>query len=80
MQYLTSKEPEWGARLPLPPKSPSVPSLPEAMIPERLRQWLVDIADRAAIPLEMPTIPALVGAGAIIGRLSAFDRGATTTM
>jgi putative DNA primase/helicase len=47
---------------------PSVPSLPAAMIPEALRPWLVDIAERASMPLEMPAIPAIVGLGAVVGR------------
>src|SRR5690606_4952758 len=38
------------------------------MVPEPLRPWLVDVAERACIPLEYVAAPALVGLGAVIGR------------
>jgi len=46
----------------------SVPTLPEEMVPASLRHWLVDVAERACFPLEFVTAPALVAAGAIVGR------------
>jgi putative DNA primase/helicase len=38
------------------------------MVPEPLRGWLVDVAMRACFPLEFVAVPALVAAGAVIGR------------
>lgn len=62
------EEQPWPIRQPLPPELPSVPTLPATLIPASLQPWLVDIADRAAIPLEYPSIPAIVGLGAVVGR------------
>ena len=46
-----------------------MPTLPEKMVPEPLRPWLVDISERACFPpLEFVAAPALVGLGAIVGR------------
>ena len=58
----------WGEREPLPGLYPPVPSLPPEMIPEPLRPWLSDIAERASLPLEFVTCPALVALSAVIGR------------
>jgi putative DNA primase/helicase len=38
------------------------------MVPEPLRQWLIDVAGHACLPLEMPTVPALVALGSVVGR------------
>jgi putative DNA primase/helicase len=38
------------------------------MIPEPLRGWLVDIAERISCPLEFPTTAALVALGIVLGR------------
>jgi hypothetical protein len=59
---------EWSERSPLPAIRPSVPTLPASMVPEPLRPWLVDAADRVKLPLEMVAVPAIVGAGGVIGR------------
>ena len=39
-----------------------------AMIPESLRPWLTDIAERMQCPLEFSAIGAIVAAGSLIGR------------
>lgn len=38
-------------------------------MPEPLRRWVVDAADRAKLPLEMVAVPAIAAAGAVIGRV-----------
>ena len=58
----------WSPRRELPADLPGVPSLDPDMIPEPLRDWLTDIADRACIPLEYVAIPAIVSLGALVGR------------
>ncbi len=45
-----------------------VPRLEPEMIPAALRPWLCDIAERFQAPLEYAAIPAIVAAGALIGR------------
>jgi hypothetical protein len=61
-------EKPWSEMLPLPPKLPGAQTLPPDLIPTPLRPWLVDIAERFSVPLEMPASAALVTLGATIGR------------
>jgi len=49
-------------------KTPAVPPLPELLLPEPLRSWLVDAADLACLPLEYLAVPAIVGLSSLIGR------------
>jgi hypothetical protein len=65
---LTLPDGEWGERHPLPRKLPEAPTLPPEMLPEGIRPWLVDIAERACLPLEMLAVPAVVGLSGLIGR------------
>lgn len=58
----------WGRREPLPRERPAVPTMPADMVPEALRVWLVDSANRACLPLEMLAVPAIVAASGLIGR------------
>ncbi len=46
----------------------SVPALDAAMVPARLREWLVDSATRSCFPLEFVAVPALVALSAVVGR------------
>jgi len=64
----STNDPPWSPRSDLPPELPRTPSLEAAMVPEALRGWLTDFADRACIPLEFVTIPALVALGSLVGR------------
>jgi hypothetical protein len=61
----------WPARDPLP-ALPAVPNLPADMVPEPLRDWVVDVAERLCVPLEMIAVPALVVVSAIVGRAVAI--------
>jgi len=45
-----------------------VPPLDPRLIPDPLRDWLTDIADRVGCPLEFPTVGAIVFIGSIVGR------------
>jgi hypothetical protein len=58
----------WFEPKELPPEFPSVPTLPENMLMAPLRPWLVDIAERACIPLVFVAAPAIIGLGTVIGR------------
>ena len=59
---------EWLPMCPLPAPAPSVPTLLKWIVPEPLRPWLVDVAERTCIPLEFVTCPAMVGLSNVIGR------------
>jgi hypothetical protein len=57
----------WPVRQPIPMADP-MPTLPAELVPHPLRLWLEDAAERASIPLEMVAAPAMVVAGAVVGR------------
>ena len=57
----------WGPLLELP-APPAVPTLPAEMIPEPLRAWVDDVADRLCVHREYIAVPALVSLGAVVGR------------
>ncbi len=59
---------EWGALLELPATTPEVPTMPAEMIPEPLRPWIDDVAERLCVHREYIAVPALVSLGAVIGR------------
>ncbi len=59
----------WPAEpLPLPTELPAVPALPDRLIPWSLRGWLLDASERLQVAPEMIAAPAVVSAGALIGR------------
>lgn len=51
----------------LPPELRPVEPLNPAHLPERMRDGLVDIAERLGCPLDFVAIPSLIAAGAVIG-------------
>jgi len=58
----------WPVAHPLPDALPPVPKLDAAMLPESLRPWISDVAERMQCPLEYPAIGALVALSSIVGR------------
>jgi hypothetical protein len=58
----------WEPPLELPSERPTAPTLPPEMLPDALRLWLVDVASRACLPLEMLAAPAIVALSGLIGR------------
>ena len=58
----------WPARQELPSLETAVPHLREELIPEALRTWAVDAAERLQVPLEYVAVPAIVSAASVIGR------------
>ncbi len=63
----TTEETQWPALGALPTAAPA-PKLPEEMLPEPLRPWLVELAEHACFPLEYVAAPALVALSAVVGR------------
>lgn len=64
---LPDKEP-WEPLLPLPAELPEVPTLPTELIPEPLREWIDDAAERTNVYREFIAVPTLTALGALIGR------------
>ena len=63
---------DWPEPLPLEESLPPVQKLDPEMIPEPIRPWLTDIAERMQIPLDFPTVAALVALCAVVGRKCAI--------
>src|SRR5512132_2162704 len=57
-----------GDLKPLPEGLPDVEALDPAMLPPRLRPWVMDIAERMQCPPDFPAAAVLVALGAVIGR------------
>jgi hypothetical protein len=66
--YTVGTEAPWPPRQDLPTATATAPTLNPNLIPEPLRPWIVDVAERACQPLEYVAAPALVALGATIGR------------
>ena len=58
----------WPEPQPLPSGLPSVPLFDEYLLPESLRPWVTDIAERAQAPLDFAASGALVALTASIGQ------------
>lgn len=59
---------EWPEPAPLPSGLLPVASFDTALLPEPLRAWVADIAERTQCPLEYPAVGALVAIGSVLGR------------
>jgi len=58
----------WPEPIPLPNGLPPVKAFHYALLPESLRPWVKDIAERMQAPAEFVAVTAIVAAGAVIGR------------
>jgi len=58
---------EWGDPVSLPDLLPTAPDLPEDLLPESLRPWLMDAAERSQCPIASIAAPAIVGLSSLIG-------------
>ncbi|GAB1407228.1 hypothetical protein MASR1M8_11470 [Thermomonas brevis] len=66
-------KPEGFAPEPLPSPLPDVPAFDESLLPECVRPWCADIAQRASVPLDFVAVPAMVMLGAALGRCIAVS-------
>lgn len=64
----TDSDGEWSEPRDLPSKTPTAPELPSEILPDSLRPWILDIADRAQVPPEFVAVPAMVALSSLIGR------------
>lgn len=58
---------DWPDPLPLPSSLLPVAAFELSLLPDAFRPWVADIAERMQVPPEFVAVPALVGAGAVIG-------------
>ena len=59
---------DWPDPQPLPEGAPTVEAFPLALLPDVLRPWIADIADRLQCPPDYPAVAAIVALAAIVGR------------
>lgn len=65
----SSNSDNWKEPEKLPEFLPKVDPLdPDQLLPNSIRDWLVDISERMQVPLELPAMTALTALGSIIGR------------
>jgi putative DNA primase/helicase len=58
----------WVDPKPLPPELPPVAPFNDALLPESLRPWIVDIASRVQCPPDFPAVSAMVSLSGVVGR------------
>lgn len=58
---------DWPDPLPLPSNLLSVAAFDLSLLPDPFRPWVEDIAERMQVPPEFVGVPAMVGAGSVIG-------------
>lgn len=61
-------EEPWPERKKIESGCEPVPSMDAAMLPWRLRDWIVDVAEHACLPIEMVAMPAVSVLGTVVGR------------
>lgn len=67
--YVVDLPAHGGAADPIPlPAAPMPMAFDMDLMPEALRPWIDDIADRLQCPPDLLSVPSVVGAGAILGR------------
>ncbi len=59
---------EWVKPTDLPSPQYAVPEMTEDYLPQALRPWIKDIADRMQVPLELIAAPLIVSVSSVIGR------------
>jgi putative DNA primase/helicase len=59
---------DWPDCSDLPPFLPEAPPLDPDLLPQPLREWIIDEAERMQVPIEMVAIPVLVGLSSVGGR------------
>jgi putative DNA primase/helicase len=58
----------WPEPKPLPDALPPVMAFDPALLPEALRPWIVDIADRVQCPIDFPAVAVMIAVSALVGR------------
>jgi hypothetical protein len=59
---------QWPEPEPLREELPPVPAFDPSLLPDRLRPWIVDIANRMQCPMDFPAVAAVVVLSSVLGR------------
>jgi len=68
MAERTAKVNNWPKPEKLPNERPAVPVFDTALLPEPLKPWVEDIAERMQCPIEFAAVAVMVACGSIVGR------------
>lgn len=63
-----------GAPKPLAFDLRPVPTFEVEMLPESLRDWISDVAERLSCPLDFVAVPAIIALGSLVGRIAIRPR------
>lgn len=63
-----ARAPDWPDPAPLPAGLPPVQPFDLVLLPDRLRPWIADVAERMQVPADYPAIAAMVALGTVVGR------------
>lgn len=58
----------WPDPLPIPDALPAVKPFDYALLPDSLRPWIEDIAERVQCPADFPAVGAMISLAAVVGR------------
>lgn len=58
----------WPKPQPLPERLPAVTAFSFDLLPDEIREWIADIAQRVQCPAEFPAVAAIAALGSVIGR------------
>jgi putative DNA primase/helicase len=65
---ISSEGEQWPDPLPLPEALPPVKTFDVALLPDSLRPWIVDIAERVQCPPDFVAVGAMISLAAVVGR------------
>jgi putative DNA primase/helicase len=65
---VVNKAPAWGEPQSLPKDLPDVPTFDFDCLPNTLRPWIQDIAERMQCPPDFPAVGAMIALGSLVGR------------
>jgi putative DNA primase/helicase len=66
--HVTPADEEWPEPKPLHKDLPAVPAFDFACLPDTLRPWIEDIAERMQCPPDFPAVGAMIALGSLVGR------------
>jgi len=69
----------WPDPQPIRGELPPVESFSEELLPDSLRPWILDIADRMQVPLDFPGVAAIVSLAGAVGRRATIQPKARDT-
>src|SRR5262249_29116825 len=77
--FVNAPRPEWSDPQPFETKLPPVYPFDDELLPDSIRPWIRDIADRMQVPIDYPAAAFVVIFGGAIGRRAVIQPKARDT-